>query len=106
MIDRRHLDGFWIHKSGKQIKQRAGGVWSVKSQSKRNKSYSVTLTSTPISCSCDDWKNRRRHCKHIFAVIEHLRDKGVGRYAIPKMQVPALRSQLPPWMKSEEGDAA
>jgi hypothetical protein len=107
MVDRRHLRGYWIHKSGMTIKKRTGGVWSVQSESKRKKSYSVTLTSTPISCSCKDWLDRRRHCKHIYAVIERLRSKGVGPYDIPKMQVPSLKPQLPPWMSSDdEGEAA
>lgn len=97
--DRRHLRGYYIHRSAKNnVAIGEGGVVSVKSETKPNKRYTVNLSKVPVKCGCDDFLARRRNCKHIFAAIERLVSLGESPYDIPKYQVPAIAYQPPPWV--------
>jgi hypothetical protein len=92
--DRRHLRGYYIHKSDKKnVEVGLGGVLSVKSES-QNKYYTVNLSKVPARCGCDDFLARRRNCKHIFAAIERLMSLGESPYDIPKYQVAPIEYQL------------
>jgi hypothetical protein len=48
--------------------RRKGDAWLVPSQSGHGKGYVVTHTEAGYVCTCPDYENRRKNCKHILAV--------------------------------------
>ena len=59
---------------GDQIKTEAPNRYAVRAQSKDSKTYTVEYLPRGWSCGCPDHQNRKRNCKHIYAVIQHNTD--------------------------------
>ena len=49
------------------ILTRRYNTWLVPSQSKNGRQYTVDLGADPPTCTCQDYIERQRECKHIFA---------------------------------------
>ena len=64
-MDTRQLNALEIA-ARRKIKQR-GDVWVVPSQH-GNEPYEVKIGAEEESCNCSDFYQRRRRCKHIWAV--------------------------------------
>lgn len=56
-----------FRKWGMEIRPLADGSWRVPSCSKVSRFYAVNLREE--SCSCADFRNRRKACKHVFAAV-------------------------------------
>ena len=75
----RALRGVELYREhGRKIQPMENGFWSVPSCSGR-KPYVVDLVSE--SCTCPDWREHRKPCKHVFAaaVAVSRRGRGSGR---------------------------
>ena len=46
---------------------RQSNLWLVPSQSKNGRQYTVDLSADPPTCTCQDYADWQRECKHIFA---------------------------------------
>ena len=75
----RALRGVELYREhARRIQPMENGFWSVPSCSGR-KPYVVDLTSE--SCTCPDWREQRKPCKHVFAaaIAVSRRDRASGR---------------------------
>jgi len=54
----------------------SGDLWLVPSQSKAA-TYAVRLS--PFSCTCPDFEKMQQACKHLLAVLEHIRQSATGQ---------------------------
>jgi transposase len=72
-VERRESKGLAIAAEVKP--HRDTNVWIVPSQSS-GKSYTVDLKAEPPSCTCPDYADHRRECKHIFAAMYAVRREG------------------------------
>lgn len=92
------------HEHGREIRPMENGFWSVPSCSGR-KPYAVDLASE--SCTCPDWREQRRPCKHVFAAaiavsrrgrvsgrIEELRERRAEEVARKVAEAPPVRPTL------------
>jgi transposase len=62
----RKQRGYEIAQTQKIIQK--NGKWLVPSQSNPHKAYEVVLKIDGATCTCEDFKERRLRCKHIFSV--------------------------------------
>jgi transposase/predicted nucleic acid-binding Zn finger protein len=65
-IDARQQRGLVIAATAK-ITKRDRGTWIVPSQSDKGR-YAVTISSAGKFCTCPDFEERQKPCKHVFAV--------------------------------------
>ncbi len=64
----RALRGLTLFRErGMEIRPLQDGSWRVPSCSEVSRSYAVNLDEE--SCSCADFRNRRKTCKHVFAAV-------------------------------------
>ena len=84
---------------GGQIKAEAPNRYAVRSQSKDSKTYTAEYLPRGWSCGCPDHQNRKRNCKHIYAVIQRNTDAMRGKAG---MDAPKAHAKEPPG----EGDGA
>jgi transposase len=71
MMNTREAKGLAIA-SGSTL-ARQSNLWIVPSQTRASKQYTVDLSADPPTCSCADYAECRRECKHIYAVLYALR---------------------------------
>jgi len=69
---RRQLRGLGILAIGRQIARISDSAFQVKSQS-GVEFYCVRLRGADRSCECEDYLNRLKPCKHVYAVEFFLR---------------------------------
>lgn len=72
-MNQREIRGKQIAKKQDQIIKIDSTHYKVRSQTKNKKMYKVTSTETGWSCNCEDYKFRKMHCKHIYAVETSIR---------------------------------
>ena len=71
----RALRGVELYREhARRIRPMENGFWSVPSCSGR-KPYAVDLTSE--SCTCPDWREHRKPCKHVFAATIAVSRRGL-----------------------------
>ncbi len=101
----RALRGVELYREhGREILPMENGFWSVPSCSGR-KPYAVDLASQ--SCTCPDWREQRKPCKHVFAAaiavsrrgrvsgwIEELRERRAEEVARKVAEEPPARPTL------------
>lgn len=99
IINRRLVDGIAIHLTKPdEITIDEGPVVRVRSQSDPGSWYTLNFTKVPVRCGCKDWLARKRDCKHIYAAKARMMDRRMSVYDIPKLAVPEIKYEPPPWV--------
>ncbi|MCJ7771089.1 IS6 family transposase [Candidatus Bathyarchaeota archaeon] len=71
--NKRELKGIQIVAKGTDIQRQNGSRFLVRSQSNADKQYDVLWQKNGWSCTCPDYSERLRPCKHIFAISYYLK---------------------------------
>lgn len=71
-LSKRELKGLKLLIEQNGVRELEPGKFVVRSQRDKNKWYEVVCENGKLKCTCEDYRRRKRPCKHIYAVRYYL----------------------------------